>query len=211
MIERLRKKIQGEEFDYQALLDVLKDYSCPRDKITDLLRQKKIIRIKKGLYIFGEDYAVRAFSREVLANLIYGPSYISLEYALSYYGIIPERVEAVTSVTTGRAKQFATNIGLFKYRTIPLNAYHIGVDRVEIDAGRAFLIASPEKALADKIYDDRGTGIRTQKEMGKYLLEQLRIDESLLNKMDCNLLLQIAKAYRSRKIQLLQNIVSRKK
>ena len=84
MLEELRSKIISEEFDYQSLLNCLREYDRPRDKITDLLRQGAIIRIKKGIYVFGERYRRQPFSREVLANMIYGPSYISLDYALHY-------------------------------------------------------------------------------------------------------------------------------
>jgi predicted transcriptional regulator of viral defense system len=113
MIEELRKKVAGEEFDYQVLMDVLRDYEHPRDKITAMLRQGVIIRVKKGIYVFGEKYSRGPFSREVLANMIYGPSYVSLDYALHYHGLIPERVEAVTSVTSGRGRRFSTPVGLF--------------------------------------------------------------------------------------------------
>ena len=124
-MEFIRRHILHEEFDYQTLLHGLGQYSRPRDKISDLLRKGVIIRVKKGIYIFGEDYRRRPYSREILANLIYGPSYISLEYALHYFGLIPERVEAVTSVTTGRSRRYATPIGLFRYRMIPLPAFRI--------------------------------------------------------------------------------------
>lgn len=125
IIEELRRKIGGEEFDYQALLDSLKTYEWPRDKITSLLRQGIIIRVKKGIYIFGRKYARRPFSREILANMIYGPSYVSLDYALHYHGLIPERVEAVTSITCGRGRRFSTPIGLFIYRMVPMRAYRL--------------------------------------------------------------------------------------
>ena len=64
MFEELRNKITSEEFDYQALLNCLREYDRPRDKITDLLRQGVIIRIKKGIHVFGERYRRRPFSRE---------------------------------------------------------------------------------------------------------------------------------------------------
>ncbi len=211
MMEALRKLIPGEEFDYQMLLDALKDYARPRDKITGLLRRNDIVRIKKGLYIFGEAYARRPFSREIMANMIYGPSYISLDYALSYHGFIPERVEAVTSVTTKRSRRFATPLGLFIYHGIPPEAYPIGVDRVEIEGGRAFLIARPEKALADKIQADRGTGIRTQAEIQEYLIKHLRIDESALTGLDVDLIERIALGYGSRKLTLLHSVIRRRK
>jgi hypothetical protein len=152
-MESIRKHIENEEFDYQTLLHSLSQYSRPRDKISGLLRSGVIIRVKKGIYIFGEDYRHRTFSREVLANLIYGPSYISLEYALHYFGLIPERVEAVTSVTTGRSRKYSTPVGLFTYRMIPLSAFRFGMNRVELDDGRSFLIATPEKALSAKSFE----------------------------------------------------------
>ena len=209
MIERLRKQIPAEEFDYQTLLDGLKEYSRPRDKITDMLRKKMLIRVKKGIYVFGETYARGPFSREVLANMIYGPSYVSLDYALHYYGLIPERVEAVTSVTCGRSRRFSTPVGLFLYRMIPMEAYQIGMDLVEIEGGRSFLMATPEKALADKVRDDRGTGVRTQEEMRSYLLDHLRIDPEGLRKLDPDRLAAIAAGYHSRKIRRLADMVRR--
>nr|HOP40619.1 hypothetical protein [Geobacteraceae bacterium] len=106
MNEPLLNKIPHEEFDYQTLLDAVRDYAQPRMKISSLLAKGVIVRVKKGLYIFGEAQRRRPFCRELLANLIYGPSYISLEYALHYHGLTPERVEAVTSVTCGRSRSF---------------------------------------------------------------------------------------------------------
>lgn len=211
MIEILRKGIVQEEFDYQTLLNSLEGYSRPRDKISDLLKKGIIIRVKKGLYIFGEEFREKPYSQEILANLMYGPSYISLEYALQYHGLIPERVEAVTSVTTGRSRRFTSPVGLFIYRRIPLLAFRIGMDRIEIGKGRAFLIAIPEKALADKIYTDRGPGIRTQMMMTAYLENDLRIDTDDLIKLEPEIFDVIAQRYRSKKIQLLSDLIRRKK
>jgi len=208
-MESIRKHISNEEFDYQTLLHALGQYSRPRDKISDLLRKGVIVRVKKGIYIFGEDYRRRPFSREVLANLVYGPSYISLDYALHYFGLIPERVEAVTSVTTGRSRRYATPVGLFRYRMIPLAAFRIGMDRVELDDGRSFLIATPEKALADKIRDDRGNGLQTQGQLMEYLENNLRVDPTALAKLNGEQLGAIARRYGSRKLQLLSNLLQR--
>jgi len=209
MIEDLRGRIEGEEFDYQALLDSLKQYERPRDKITNLLRQKAIIRVKKGIYVFGPKYARRPFSREILANMIYGPSCISLDFALHYHGLIPERVEAVTSVTSGRGRRFVTPVGLFIYRQIPPPAFPVGIDQVQLEGGRSFLMAVPEKALADKIQDDRGTGIRSQEDMQRYLTQNLRIDAESLEKLRIETLSILAKRYRSRKLRLLNRVVAR--
>ena len=207
MIQSIRNNILYEEFDYQTLLDCLQNYASPRDKISDLLRKGLIIRVKKGLYIFGDNYRRQPYSREILANLIYGPSYISLEFALRYFDLIPEHVEAVTSVTCGRSRKFSTPIGLFTYRMIPLKAFSTGMRRIELKDGRSFLMAVPEKALADKIRADRGTVIRTQRQLYEYLVDNLRIDVAALPGLNAEYLSEIARRYRSRKIKLLSDLV----
>ena len=169
-LEEIRKLVPFEEFDYQILLQALSGYARPRGKITDLIRKRHIIRVKKGLYIFGKDHRKAPYSREVLANLIYGPSYISLEYALQYYGLIPECVEAFTSVTPGLSRKFYTPIGLFLYRKIPLEAFRTGMDRLEMADGRSFLIALPEKALADKVQSERDCPFVAEKNLGPICL-----------------------------------------
>lgn len=208
-MEELRAKIAGEEFDYQALLDGVRKYARPRDKITSLLRQGAVVRVKKGIYVFGVSYKRRPFSTEILANMICGPSYISLDYALHYYGLIPERVDALTSVTVSRGRRFATPAGLFIYHRVPLRAYPIGIDQVELKNGSSFLIATPEKALADKIQADRGTAIRTQSEMRTYLLDSLRIDPDGLKRLNTETISLIAERYRSRKLYLLSGMIRR--
>lgn len=211
MIEKLRKQIPFEEFDYQTLMSCLDGYARPRDKISDLIRKGHIIRIKKGLYVFGDEFRRSAVSRELLANLIFGPSCVSLDHALHYYGFIPERTEAVTSVTSGRSRRFSSPLGLFIYRRIPLAAYRLGIDRVELGDGRSFLIANPEKAVADKMWDSRGTGITTQKEIEVYLIDSLRIDRGILTSLDPDFIDRVADAYRSRRIRLLSGFIRRLK
>ena len=209
MIDELRSRIEGEEFDYQILMDCLKRYERPRDKITSLLRQRAIIRVKKGIYVFGPKYSRRSYSREILANMIYGPSCISLDYALHYHGMIPERVEAITSVTNGRSRRFSTPVGLFIYRHVPKAVFSIGVDQVQVEAGRTFLMAVPEKALADKIQNERGTGIRSQDDMRRYLIQNLRIDAESIEKLRSGVVSILAECYRSRKLRLLSRVIAR--
>jgi len=208
MIESFLHRFPREEFDYQTLLDVLKDYARPRDKITGLIRKGIIIRVKKGLYVLGDRYRTRPYSKELLANLVYGPSYISLEYALQYHGLIPERVEAVTSVTTGRSRRFMTPLGLFIYRKIPTSAFHPGMTRLEYDETTAFLMATPEKALCDKIRNEKNTGMRSLKDMRHYLFEGLRIDQASLVDLNQGEIDEIARHYNSAKLRLLHKFIS---
>ena len=205
----VRSRIQPEIFDYQTLTDALRDLSAPRDKITGLLREGVIVRVKKGLYVFGDRYRRRPYSKELLANLVYGPSYVSMDYALAYHGLIPERVEALTSVTPSRSRRFATPVGLFVYRQIPLRAYEAGVVRVDADRAQGFLIASSEKALADKIVSIRGIPIVSAAEMSRLLEEDLRIDGKALAALSVESIDDYAGRYRSRRLRLLSAVVKR--
>jgi len=197
-----------DEFDHQALLAALADYRSPRDRITKLLRRGEIIRVKKGLYVFGSGHRRGVVSKELLANLIHGPSYVSLEYALAYHGLIPERVETVTSVTLTRARAFDTPVGRFTYQRIPLTAFRAGVARVDAGRDRFFLMAVAEKALADKIQCDK-VALNSQKAVREYLIQDLRIEESGLSALDPDRFDDYAERYGSRKIKLLAKVVRR--
>jgi predicted transcriptional regulator of viral defense system len=207
-IAQMRRNVGGEVFDYQVLLDALAGYRKPRDRITRLLASGAIIRVKKGLYCFGEAFRREPLSREYLANLIYGPSYVSLEYALSYHGLIPERVETITSVTTRRSRDFDTPFGTFSYRM--LNGPRYAVGAVLETAGKtSFLVASPEKELADQVWTDkRFSGLRLS-DYDAYLSDDLRIDREALSKFDYSRLQVIATAYDSAKINKLVRYLKR--
>lgn len=190
----LRRGVEGEIFDYQMLMHHLREYKKSRDKITHLLKKGFILRIKKGLYIFGPDYQRKPVSQEVLANLIYSPSYISLEYALSKYGLIPERAYTLTSISLNRSKIFETPQGLFIYKKRSLSVYPIGIKQVEIPQEGTYLLAEPEKALVDFISQERD--IKNVLEMEKYLYENMRMEQSNLKKLKKRLLSDILHLYK---------------
>ncbi len=209
MFVDIRSRIQTEIFDYQILTDALRDLSAPRDKTTLLIREGVVVRVKKGLYVFGDKYRKYPYSKELLANLVYGPSYVSLDYALAYHGLTPERVEALTSVTPNRSRRFATPVGLFIYRQIPARAYEVGAVRVEAERQQAFLIASPEKALADKIVSVRGGRIASIAEMGRFLEADLRVDVGALRSLSAERIDDFAARYRSLKLRHLGGLMRR--
>lgn len=202
----LRIRIGRDEFDYQALGIALGEYANRRNKVSRLLRGNVITRVKKGLYAFSDPYRRSPLCRELFANLIYGPSYVSLEYALQFHGLIPEGVLTVTSVTTGRPRSFSTPIGVFSYRQIPAAAFSPGMDRMELEDGRAFLIATPEKALADKVALDRSS-VRSMVAMRRYLLEDLRLDEAAMRELEPGRLKSITEAWPSERLRLLTGVV----
>lgn len=183
-------------FDYSWLSYVLGDYHSPRSKITRLIKNGEMIRVKKGLYIPGPFYN-KPYSKEVMANLIYGPSCVSLEYALSYYQMIPERVEVVTSITPKRNKFFMTPAGSFQYTHVPLKKFFTGMILVK-NGDFVFFMATTEKALCDTILKNRK--LSSKKDLLTYLSDDLRLDMSVLSKLNTSLLGEIASVYRKRVI-----------
>ena len=204
----IRDQVRTDVLDYQQLVAALHEYAKPRDRISALLADDSVIRVRKGLYVFGDRYRRAPLSRELLANLIYGPSYVSLDYALSRYGMIPERVENVTSVTTSENRRFTTPFGVFTYRPLALRRYTPGVHwSGEGDA--RYLMASPEKALMDKVWTDKRFSPANLGDFDTYLLEDLRVDEQRLSSLDPHQIAAIARAFASRKINMLARHLAR--
>ncbi len=141
--------------------------------------------------------------------MLYSPSYVSLDYALSYYGMILERVSEVTSVTSKNAKFFDTPIGRFSYKKASLNAFSLGVDWLEDEKNGGKFIATPEKALCDKIRYDRGMGTLTQKQMREYIVYDLRLD--LHFELNYLLVEKIANAYKSKNLVTLATMLQKRK
>jgi predicted transcriptional regulator of viral defense system len=118
------------------------------------LWQKKgdLGRLRKGFYFFNDQKD--KIKPEEIAFLIYEPSYISMEYVLSFYGIIPEIVFEITSVATRKTNKFSNDFGSFSYRTIKPELF-FGYDSKQTDYGK-YLIADLEKALLDYFYFNLG-------------------------------------------------------
>lgn len=184
-------RLPATEFDYLALMGALQEYKRPRDKVSKLLRRGDIIRIKKGFYVLGPNLRkTPGVCREILGNQLYGPSYVSLEYALSRHQLIPERVETVTSVTMHKSKLFATAVGNFSYQQVKLGYYSLGILSQTLDDGRGFLLASPEKAIADKVYFSRG--FRDLDDLRVFLFADLRIEQEDFRGMDVGFFQELA-------------------
>lgn len=164
--------------EYATLVALLSHYKSPKDKIAALEKQKKLIRIKKGLFVAVPKDGTGSICRELIANHLYGPSYISLESALSFHNLIPERVYSVLSVTTKRSKKYNTPFGIFDYRTVLPSYFSIGIQLQKSDNKTAFLMASPEKALCDMILLSSGLRLQSSKAVKSYLEEDLRLDLS---------------------------------
>ena len=201
---QLRKAIPYEEFDYVLIGSALSEYSGVRQKINELLKAGVITRVKKGLYVFGPDYNQFPVCKEALANLIYGPSYISLEYALAFHGLIPERVETVTSVTPKRDKVFNTPLGRFTYRYLGLEKYPHRIEQVWVDRNHPVLMASLEKALCDTIVLNKPSDLSGNGVARDFLESDLRIDRRHWKRFDQTVLRKLNKFYRNLNIERIQ-------
>lgn len=179
------------------LLNDLKTYANPQTKLSRLVKAGEYIPIVKGLYETRRD--VNGY---LLAGSIYGPSYLSFEFALSYYGMIPEAVYAFTSATFDKKKKkiFETSFGRFTYRDIPKEAYPFGI-RLISENSYTFQIATREKALCDKLYEI--SPVHNMKELEQLLINDLRIEEREFQKLNLQDLEILSQKYHSTNINML--------
>ncbi len=180
--------------DYAVLRTLYSDYSFPRNKIARLEQEGEIIRVKRGMYVVSPNVSKQLLSIELIANHIYGPSYVSKESALRYHGLIPEQVYTVTSMTTNRSKKFENAIGNFDYITVEWKYYSIGVIQQTIEKSYTFLIASPEKALCDMITVTPWLRIQSEKALKIYLEDDLRFEMTALKNMNSDIVRECLEA-----------------
>jgi len=185
-IQAALKELSNQPLTHQLLADLLKDYKRPNDKILALKAYGLIEPVKKGLYIAGRSLGADRPESALLANHMLGPSYLSMESALAHYGLIPEKVFAITSMTTKASRKFQTNIGLYTYTNLPLPYYAFGLATVSLSKDQQAIMAIPEKALCDKIATTAGITLRSQSSARDYVFGNLRMEEEDLAKFDLN-------------------------
>lgn len=172
---------------HQNLVAALKGYSRPNDKIRDWVKKQYLVPLARGIYAVSADITGSRPSPFLMANILYGPSYVSLEYALAYYGAIPEAVHVVTSVTTKRSREVTTPYGRFTYTHLPQHYYTHGIRPEAIATDRYALMASPEKALCDLLVGTRHLVLRSKKDVRAWF-EDMRLDTDWLLHLDTGLL-----------------------
>ena len=180
------------------------ELTSPEKKIQLLEKSGELIRLKRNLFIVNRELSGKETDVRLCANHLYGPSYVSFQWALSYYGMIPERVFLMTSATIKRTRFFETPIGNFKYIQVPASYFSVGVESLE-DQGVNFLIASREKALCDTILLDNFVPGQSLKALGIYLEEDMRLDMDILSELDTEIIEQCAQS--GRKSQILKNLI----
>ncbi len=175
---------KGSEYSKQALLK-------------RAIATGDIVRIRRGLYCLNSNLQRTPINELGLAQIVYGPSYISMETALRFYNWIPEAVYSITSVSINKAKDFKTPLGLYHYKRVPQKVFYSGVERVIDDYGNVILIASPLKALCDYVYAHK----KEWKSL-KPLIVSLRVEYEDLRKITAKDFLQLENTYRSQRVNI---------
>lgn len=185
------------------MLEELSSYANPKAKLSRMVKNGDCFPIVKGLY-----ETDRNTSAHLLAGSIYGPSYISFEYALGFYGMIPEAVYTITCATfeKKKKKRYETIFGTFTYRDVPSDAFPFFIQLLQ-EGEYFYRIAEPEKALCDMIYTM--PPVSNTKFMETLLLDDLRIDESELRKLDDEKIVFLSKRYRSTNVKKLSTLMRR--
>ncbi|WP_216647557.1 hypothetical protein [Chitinophaga sp. SYP-B3965] len=170
------------------LLSILEGYKRPNDKINTLVEKGFLTPVKKGLYITGPALNAGQPASFLIANHLCDPSYVSIDTALSFYGLIPERVYEISSVTTKTSREYITSVGVFSFTHLPSPYYSLGIRRLAVSDGQYMLMATPEKALFDKIVTTKSIILRSKTSAFSHLVENLRMDEDGLKEMDTNIM-----------------------
>lgn len=174
------KSLPNPVVNHATLIGMLGNYARPNDKISNLIAKQELFPLKRGLYLTAN---LHESYYELIANHLYGPSYVSRHWALAYYGLISERVSVVTSMCIARSRQIKTSQGLFHYQAIPASYYSVGITSIQ-QGNIAFMIATPEKALTDLLVSTRYLRIQSQAAMLDYLENDLRMDVDDLATLD---------------------------
>lgn len=183
------------------LKDTLSGYSNPACRLQRLVRDGVYTPVVRGLYE-SDPHTPPHF----LASAIRSPSYISFEWALSHYGMIPEEVRAVTSATcaTSRSKVYCTPFGTFTYRDVPARVFRFGA-RFNLEEGYSWWLATPEKALCDMVYVK--PAVRSLGDMEDMVYEDLRVYEDTMEGLDAGIVRELSEMYRSTNVRLLSKML----
>jgi hypothetical protein len=209
----LRRKIKAytnAPLTHNVVMEALSSYGRPNDKISEMIRSGELLALRRGLYVPGPELDLPIPDLFLVANHLRGPSYISLESALSHWGLIPERVHEISSVTIKTTKTYDTPIGRFSYEHLTTPYYSFGIRSVRLTEFQTALIASPEKALCDKIILTSGVLLRSVSQTMDFLLDDLRMDEDSLRQFNLTSIQSwIEDAPKKNSLQMLVNTLER--
>jgi predicted transcriptional regulator of viral defense system len=207
-IEKNLQEYKTHIIDHATISSILinNGYTGINDKINKLKKAGLIQTLKRGLYLHKSPFTNTNISKEIIANTLLSPSYISFDYALYFHELIPERVYDITSATTKRSKSFKTDTGTYSFKQVKKELFHIGLT-IESTKHGNFIIATKEKALCDKVYYTNDIQITSKKSMFEFLENDLRIDIDELEDCDIEIFKKYFEISKSKKIKILIQII----
>jgi predicted transcriptional regulator of viral defense system len=198
--DELLKQVADEPvFRASFLAGSSQSMSALRLQFSRWVKVGKLIQLTKGLYTLAGPYRKLAPHPFVLANAMKKASYVSLQSALAYFGIIPEHVPTVTSVTTQRPARLETPLGFFLFRHIKKDWFS-GYRQVDLGSGQKAFVATPEKALLDLVYLTPGAD-------NYEFLTELRVQN--FARLDRDALVRLARTSGSPKLQRAARLLER--
>ncbi len=188
------------------LTDEIGAFRAPGAHLANLCRKGNLIHLRRDLYMVTPQEGEGGYSRELIANHLYAPSYVSFESVLAAEGLIPERVEEVCSACMGRSRGFSNATGRYRYTHLPLPYYAVGTRSVRTEAGLFYLAATPEKALCDLIVTTPRLRLQSSRALQTYLTDDLRIDEGHIAQLSPDIIRECA-ATAHKKKAILQFLI----
>jgi len=184
----------------EILSTLSQKYRQPQMKLQQMTRRGEIMQVIRGLYETESDTP-----GEVLAGAIYGPSYLSFDYALSRHGLIPEGVRLFTSASfkKNKAKFYKTPFGEFSYSDVPADVFPHGVNIENVES-RPYAMATCEKALCDRLYKEHP--IAGKRAVETFLFENLRIEIEDFRNLDFDFIQKIAPLYKRKNLYILSKM-----
>lgn len=167
------------------------------DAVKYALRKNNLIHLKRGLYLIDPLFSRKPYDPLEVASVMYGPSYISFETALSFHGWIPEAVYTTTAASAKRSCTFETPKGRFRYLHVPAGGFYLNVQRILANSS-SILMGEPWKAIADMIF-----ALSKNWQSVEELAEDLRIELETLYTSDKNSLKHIAEYYNNKRVRKL--------
>ncbi len=186
------------------LISELPGYVNPKAKIGRMVEEGKLFPIIRGIYEDDPETPPR-----YLAGSIYGPSYISFEYALAFYGLIDKKDLPVTCAAYGKRKEkvYDTPFGTFTYRDIPKQVFSKELI-LHRENGYSFIMASPEKAFCDELY--KSDPAANLKELRTLMFDEIGIGKRKIYRLDPFVIYEMADQYGCRNLHLLKSFLRKK-
>lgn len=183
------------------VMQTLKGYSSPYCKLGRLVKNGTYTKIVRGMYETDPNTP-----GHYLAQAIRNPSYLSFEWALSHYGLIPEAVRTYTCATylTHRSKRYSNHFGNYSYNDTAPKAFPY-CTRMVLENGYSWWIAEPEKAICDQLY--RKPPVYSMRDLEDMLFEDMRIDEDELLKMSPQIINELSKLYGCTNVKLFSRVM----